>query len=257
MNLDLIAEKLNKLQNKGKGERIDYDAIQFKPSIGKQEVRIVPSAYNPDNPFTAIKVYYGIGSKRVMISPLNFGEVDPIKEFTDKLTAEFNTENYAIARKLFPKTRYYAPVVVRGEEDKGVRLWSFGKQIYEMLLSFAMDEDVGDYTDIKNGRDIKLETVGPDVTGTKYNKTSIMYKVKTTPLSKNKDEVELWTTEQPNPMETFKKYSYEEMKKSLEEWLTPEDDEDDDTDDGLYNNSSKEKPAKVKNEWDDMFKDDK
>jgi hypothetical protein len=28
---------------------------------------------------------------------------------------------------------------------------------------------------------------------------------------------------QPNPMEIFKKYSYDEMKQALQEWLNPED----------------------------------
>lgn len=43
-----------------------------------------------------------------------------------------------------------APIVVRGEEEKGVRLWEFGKEIYMQLLGIAEDEDYGDYTDIND-----------------------------------------------------------------------------------------------------------
>ena len=43
----------------------------------------------------------------------------------------------------------------------------------------AADEEIGDYTDIVGGRDIKLTTVGPEVTGTPYNKTSLVLHLKT------------------------------------------------------------------------------
>ena len=128
-----------------------------------------------------------------------------------------------LAKKLDPKVRIFAPVIVRGEEDMGVRLWQFGKQVYEELLSLATDEEIGDYTDIVNGRDITVETVGPESTGTKYNKSSVRVKLKTSPLGENKAQVEKWMTDQPNPTDSFKKYTFEEMKSALEKWLSPED----------------------------------
>jgi hypothetical protein len=76
-----------------------------------------------------------------------------------------------------------------------------------------------------NGRDITLTTVGPEVTGTNYNKTTIMPKVKETQLADSKTSIEALLENQPNPMEVFKKYSYDDMKTALQEWLTPEDEE--------------------------------
>ena len=79
MDLDALKLKLNDLQSKPtKGQKIDYSTIYWKPSIGKQQIRIVPSAYNTTNPFTELKFHYGVGPNKVMISPLNFGEKDPI-----------------------------------------------------------------------------------------------------------------------------------------------------------------------------------
>ena len=40
------------------------------------------------------------------------------------------------------------------------------------------------------GRDIKLTTVGPEVTGTPYNKTSIGPSMKTSPISEDSAVVE-------------------------------------------------------------------
>ena len=75
----------------------------------------------------------------------------------------------------------FAPVVVRGEEDKGVRLWQFGKQVYEELLALAVDDEIGDYTDVAGGRDLTVETVGPESTGTPYNKSSVRVRLKNFP----------------------------------------------------------------------------
>ena len=224
MDLSLLKQKLDGLQQKQStgGQKTDYTSIFWRPQVGKAQIRIVPSAYNPSNPFKELKMYYGITNK-VMISPLNFGEKDPIHLFASKLREEYNKENYILAKKLDPKTRVFVPVVVRGEEDKGVRLWQFGKQVYEELLALAMDDEIGDYTDIVNGRDITVETVGPESTGTPYNKSSVRVRLKTSPLSEDASQVETWTKEQPNPEELFKRYSFDEMKSALEKWLAPED----------------------------------
>jgi len=225
MDLSLLKQKLDGLQQKQSpnSQKTDYTKIFWRPSIGKQQIRIVPSAFNSANPFKELKFYYGITNK-VMISPLNFGEKDPIHLFSQKLREEYNKENYILAKKLDAKNRVFVPVVVRGEEDKGVRLWQFGKMVYEELLALAVDDEIGDYTDIVNGRDLTIETVGPEATGTPYNKSSVRVRLKTTPLNEDKDTVETWLNEQPNPEELFKRYTFDEMKSALEKWLSPETD---------------------------------
>ena len=220
---------MDTLQSKPQGgQKTDYSLIFWKPTIGKQQIRIVPSAYDANNPFTELKFYYGITNK-VMISPANFGEKDPIALFAGKLReGEYNKENYVLAKKLDAKNRIFVPVVVRGEEDKGVRLWQFGKLVYEELLALAVDDEIGDYTDIVGGRDLTVETVGPEATGTPYNKSSIRVRMKTSPLSEDATKVETWTNEQPNPKEgLFKLFSFDEMKLALEKWLSPEEVESD------------------------------
>ena len=230
MDLSAIKQRLDNLQSKAAPQqKTDYTTIFWRPSIGKQQVRIVPSAFDSASPFTELKFYYGITNK-VMISPLNFGEKDPIADFSQKLRqGEYDKENYVLAKKLDAKNRIFIPVIVRGEEDKGVRLWQFGKLIYEDLLSMAMDDEIGDYTDIVNGRDFTLETVGPESTGTNYNKTSVRPRMKTSPLSEDSSQVETWLETQPNPKEVFKRFTFDEMKDALVKWLSPEDNNDGDS----------------------------
>tara|TARA_R110000782_G_scaffold222892_1_gene309893 strand:+ start:113 stop:955 length:843 start_codon:yes stop_codon:yes gene_type:complete len=227
MDLNALKQKLDTLQSKPQaGQKTDFSAIYWKPTIGKQQIRIVPSAYDSANPFTELRFHYGITNK-VMISPLNFGGKDPIVLFAQKLReGEYNKENYVLAKKLDAKTRYFVPVVVRGEEDKGTRLWQFGKLVYEELLALAVDDEIGDYTDIVDGRDLTVETVGPESTGTPYNKSSVRVRLKSTPLSDDASQVETWTNTQPNPKDgLFKEYTFEEMKSALEKWLSPEEEE--------------------------------
>ena len=227
MDLSKLKQKLDTLQQKTPvgGQKRDYSLTFWRPTIGKQQIRIVPSAYNADNPFTELKFYYGITNK-VMLSPETWGEKDPIALFANKLREEYSKENYLLAKKLDAKTRIFAPVIVRGEEDKGVRLWQFGKLIYEELLSLAVDDEIGDYTDIVGGRDLTIETVGPEATGTSYNKSSVRVRLKETQLSEDAAQVEAWTSTQPEPKAEFKKFTFDEMKSALEKWLSPEDNEE-------------------------------
>lgn len=229
MDLSVLKQKLDNLQSKAAPQqKTDYTTIFWRPSIGKQQIRIVPSAFDSASPFTELKFYYGITNK-VMISPLNFGEKDPIAEFAQKLRQEeYDKENYVLAKKLDAKNRIFIPVIVRGEEDKGVRLWQFGKLVYEDLLSMAMDDEIGDYTDIVNGRDFTLETVGPESTGTNYNKTSVRPRMKTSALSDDPSQVETWLETQPNPQEVFKRFTFDEMKSALVKWLSPEEETSED-----------------------------
>ena len=262
MDLSLIKEKLNSFENKGNNfKKTDYEQIYWKPTIGKQQVRIVPSKFNEKNPFTELLFYYGIGDKKVMISPTNFGNEDPIYDFVKELYKTNDKDNWALAKSLKAKTRYFVPVVVRGEEDKGVRLWQFGTQVYKELLSIAMDEEIGDYTDVYEGRDITVETVGPEVTGTRYNKSSVRVKIKQTPLSDNAADVEAYLTDQKDPKSLHKQYTFDEMKSTLQSHLSPEEQyqegdiiDEGDTDTNYTLNVT---PKKTKeDEFDELFGDE-
>ena len=227
MDLNQIKQKLESLQTQSNANKGTGKSIFWKPSVGKQQVRVVPNKYNKSFPFTEMQFYYGIG-QRVMASPMNWGEKDPIQEFTKQLRSSGDKENWYLAKKLDAKTRIFAPVIVRGEEEEGVKLWQFGKEVYQAFLNLAADDEIGDYTDVSGGRDIKLTTVGPEVTGTPYNKTTISPSMKQSPISDNANVVERALDTQPNPTEVFKRLTFDEVKANLETFLKPEGGEEDD-----------------------------
>ena len=230
MDLDVIEQRLSALEKTGNTNNGERKQLFWKPEVGKQTIRIVPSKFNPKMPFTEMLFYYGIGTN-VMPSRANYvddsGETlkDPIIEFTKQLRQTSESENWKLAKKLDPKVRYFAPIIVRGMEDEGVKIWQFGKELYETFLQLAVDEEVGDYTDVMSGRDIKLVTVGPEVTGTKYNRTTASPSMKVTPLSEDASQVENWMQDQVNPKDLFKNriVEYDQTKQYLASWLNPED----------------------------------
>ena len=227
MDINAIKQRLNSLQATGaKKEKVDYSKYYWKPKQeGKYQIRIVPSTLNKENPFQEVFVHYGF-SKFPIYALTNWGEKDPIVEFAKQLRGTSEKENWQLAKKLDPKMRVFAPVVVRGEEDKGVRLWEFGKEIYMQLLGIAEDEDYGDFTDINDGRDFTVEAVMGDIGGRQGIKCSIRVKPKTSPLGTDKTQLKSWLSEQPSVLELQKKNTFEDLKSVLEKFLNPEDEGD-------------------------------
>jgi hypothetical protein len=222
MDISQLKSRLASLQNPRGGQKKDFSLTIWKPTVGKHLVRIVPSMYNKSNPFKELFFHYGINNK-TMISPTSFGEKDPIVEFAQGLRKSSERDNWQTAKKLEPKLRVFVPVIVRGEEDKGVRLWEFGKQVYMDLLAILEDEDVGDFTDPIQGHDITVDTAGKETTGLMYNTSTVRVRTKVTPLSEDGDKVKMWLNTQPEPDTLFKRYSYEEMKAALLAHLNPEE----------------------------------
>jgi hypothetical protein len=226
MDLSLIKQKLSASQTKGqKREKVDYTRIFWKPKPGKYQIRIVPSKFDKSNPFREVYFHYGF-SKGPILALTNWNEKDPIAEFAKNLRKSADKDDWQLAKKIEPKLRYFVPVLVRGEEAQGTRLWEFGKLIYEQLLGIAADEDYGDFTDITDGRDFTIDAVEDVVAGRKGIKCNIRVKPKTTPISEDAAVVEKVLNEQPDILGINKHYSFDELKDLLDKWLNPDSEED-------------------------------
>ena len=228
MDLSLIKQKLSASQNKGqKREKVDYTKIFWKPKPGKYQIRILPSKFDKSNPFREVYFHYGF-SKGPILALTNWNEKDPIVEFAKNLRKSSDKEDWQLAKKIEPKLRYFVPVLVRGEEAQGARLWEFGKLIYEQLLGIAADEDYGDFTDITDGRDFTIEAVEDIVANRKGIKCNIRVKPKTSAISEDATVVEKALEEQPDILTINKHYSFDELKDLLDKWLNPDSEEDTD-----------------------------
>ena len=81
---------------------------------------------------------------------------------------------------MFAKQRFFSPVLVRGEEDQGIRVWGYGKMAYEKLLTIVLDPDYGDITDPETGNDLKL--MYGKLPGASFPRTDIRPRPRKTPL---------------------------------------------------------------------------
>lgn len=215
INMDIVKNRLKHLQNSQ--NKID---CMWKPATGTQYlVRIVPYKFNRENPFTELYFYYGLGGK-TFLSLYTFGKSDPVLEFCERLKATGGKEEYKQARKLEPKLRIYAPIVVRGEEAQGTKFWSFSKTVYEQLLSVIADPDYGDITDPINGRDILVEIL-PPANGEQYGKTNIRVKPKETVLANDKATLEVIMNSQKNLLEIYPTPTSDDLQIALERHLNP------------------------------------
>ena len=196
----------------------------WKPSPGTTQVRIVPYKHNKDNPFIELFFHYDLGRKSYL-SPMSFGRPDPIEEFSQKLKSSGNKEDYRLARKIEAKMRTFAPVIIRGEENQGVKFWGFGKTVYQELLSIIADPDYGDITDQMNGRDITVEFKTAEEIGASFPKTTIRVKPNQTQITEDATLLENLMDNQKDITEIYQEQSYDELTEVLNTWLNPEEEE--------------------------------
>ena len=219
MDISQIKNRLNQLQN----QTSTKDNF-WKPEPGKTQIRIVPYKFNKDNPFLELYFHYNLGKNKTYLSPVSFGRPDPVNEFADKLKSTGDKDEWIQGKRLEPKMRTFAPVVVRGKESEGVKFWGFGKTVYQELLSIIADPDYGDITDPVNGRDIMIERQTPAEAGNQYGKTTVRVKPNQTPLTEGKDMLESLLNNQPNLTELYTEPSYDDLKEALATYLNPSDD---------------------------------
>ena len=221
IHLDAIRKKLNQLS--GNSSRRN---TMWRPQEGEETtIRVLSFPDNDGQPFKELWFYYNIGNNPGLLSPYQFGKPDPIQELINKLRDDGSKESYELAKKLYPKMRSYAPVVVRGEEDKGVRLWAFGKTVYQSLLNIMLDEDYGDITDPTDGRDVKV--VCTKAPGRMWASTEVRPRGKQSPLSTNTDQAKSWIDSIPSLDEMYTCKTYEELEKLVNDWLNGEDSSED------------------------------
>ena len=216
LNIDAIRNRLNKLQTTQKR------ALElWKPTPGKHQIRIVPYKHDRENPFIELYFHYNINN-RTYLSPISFGRPDPIVEFSDKLKRMGDREDFQTAKKMQPKLRTFAPVLVRGEEGEGVRFWGFGKTVYQEILGYIADPDYGDITHPTEGRDIVVEIISAEDAGTSFPMTKIRVKPNTSPLADSEEEMKKLIENQEPITSIYQELSYDELKTVLQSWLNPD-----------------------------------
>jgi len=256
IDFDAIRKKLDRLSGANRNR-----SFTWKPTEGEEHnVRLLSFSDNDGQPFKELWFYYNIGKERGLLTPHQFGDADPIQELINKLRDEGSKESHELCKKLYPKMRTYAPVIIRGEEDKGVQIWGFGKMVYQGLLGLMLDEDYGDITDPTTGRDIKV--LCSKQPGKKWAMTEVRPRGKQTALSDDANQAKEWLGNIPELNDMYSCKSYDELSKIINDWLSDGDEADEEGTQKTFGSgdSTGDSPSAAKNtsgykNLDDAFAD--
>jgi len=151
----------------------------------------------------------------------NFGEEDPLDSFVRSLFNEGSEDSVKMAKNLMARQRFFTPVIVRGEEDQGVRVWGFGKMAYQELLSLVLNPDYGDITDTEEGTDLVITYGKPP--GAQFPQTSITPRRRSSGLANTKKETKALLEQVPDFTDLFERKTPEQVQNLLDEFLLGDD----------------------------------
>jgi hypothetical protein len=217
LDLEAIRQKVQQLNGTLKKSKINFWRPDTKTTgVYEFVLRVLPWPNNNGQPFVERYFYYNIGQNSGLLAPTQFGKADPMAELIDKLYASGKAEDKEVAKKLYPKMRAFAPIIVRGAEDQGVQVWSFGREIYQRLLELILDAEIGDITDLEEGYDLKVKITKKD--GVNWPDTKVDASRKSSKLFTDQEKVDEALAAIPNLDEYYKLKPYAELKMLLEAW---------------------------------------
>lgn len=218
INFDAIKADLERLNRQTSKKSSGDESMFWSPKEGEQTVRIVPYIHERSDSFRRFYYHYDIAEKP-FVSPISFGQRDPIVDFAKKLQNESgDKESWKFAKNLEPKMRVYLPVLVRGLEHKGVLFWGFTEKVYKDLAKFLVSGEYGDISDLQNGRDIVIDYTPRR--GNSYPETKVWVKPNTSPAFIDNsvgDKIQ----EMSNIESILKAPTEEELTEMLEAYLSP------------------------------------
>lgn len=242
-NLDKMRARLAALENPDKNnngkKNFAEDTVMWKlPTLeeGAKHVRLLPGV--DGDPFRTIQIHYDL-AKQQFRSLKDAGETDPVEEAAQEVwgewrkakdkgdTAEQKRLVDTYIKKMKARPRHFAQIVVRGEEEKGARVWSHSDTQNAEIVRKFMHPDYGDLSDPKEGYDIivtpkKSGKVMPNgkVLEVEY---SLDFRGKSTPLAKTEAEREkiLATRHDIDEVLNERYYkNYNEVKQIVEDFLS-------------------------------------
>jgi hypothetical protein len=224
IDVQKLANRLKQFEDEAK--QSEASKYLWKPKEGIQTIRLVPYKFNLDFPFIELKFYYKLGGNNYL-APCTFNKPDPILEFVQTLRSSGIQSQRDLAKKLEPKSRTYAPIIVRGEEERGVRFWGFGVTVFKQLLGLLTDQEWGDITSLTEGNDIKVEfhkeskKKGPD--GKSFPETKITPMPRKTPVvDPTKPDLVEKVKDQVDIMSCWNLPTYADLKLALDKFSNPE-----------------------------------
>jgi len=180
--------------------------LWFKPQEEATVLRVLPNPnMSEDLPFFEVYFHYDIAGERSIVCPKQVdGSPCPVCELADDFRARSgkgrDDPNWQIFTQIQAKPRVYTPVLIRGREEEGAKLWGFPGSILQYFTETILDEDYGDFTHPVTGRDVTVKLLKPGTNGNpgKYPRPAAKVKPAQTPIFKDKEQIKELLASIPN-----------------------------------------------------------
>lgn len=181
-----LKDRLKKRRDElAKGAKGGYKFFIFKE--GTHRMRPLP--VGEEREFAVEAIYFYL-SKELggIVSPATFNEPCAIMEAYQKLKSSENDDDRELAKTIAPKKRFFVPHIkyldekgTKVDHDAGIKLAILTNGQYQDLIDLYLDTDeAGDFTNPKDGYDIKYGRTGSGQFDTEYTVRAC----KSTPLDK-------------------------------------------------------------------------
>lgn len=231
-NLKAIKDKIEQLSggkkaNAGSGDGKTRTKINwFKPGLGQHSVRFLPYTDANGQPFQEVAYYDSkMLSDMRFVSPTQFGMKDPVFDLLTELKKDRSKEAWTLWKNLQPKERYYAPIIVRGEEEKGVQIWELNSRLVRDIYAVLAHQDYKDENlmDPETGYDFTVSVSPTDKTfnGNPVKEIKLQPRRKSSPIADSDAEKEKILSGIPNLEAYFKAQvkTEEQMTTMLENFM--------------------------------------
>jgi len=154
--------------------------LTIKAQKQRHRLRIVPPPKGKKSPFLVVFLHYiKVDDETIVVTcpqktpPKGERRKCPVCKEAERLAKSGNPVDRKAAWNLKPKLRVYANTVRKlkgGDVDSEVKVWGFGKQIYDQLRDIREDiEEPIDFTHPIDGFDIMLKRTGSGARDTEYD----------------------------------------------------------------------------------------
>jgi len=148
INREALLKKRDRFKNPEKYKNGDQNDSPFwRIPDGNSSIRIVTPS--DGDPFKEVYMHYltfnGLGPngrrKEAIVCPKRqYGQRCPVCELATNLWFNGTSADQQIAKKLFARERYYSPVLVRGSEEMGVKVFGYSSKMYNKMLDWVADD---------------------------------------------------------------------------------------------------------------------
>lgn len=209
IDMNKARQRMQQLQN----QRKDYSKLSYGLKQGDNVLRFVTPP-GEAWPFIYGSLYYKI-TKQFFISPEMYGQEDPILANLNTLKNSGIQQDAVYAKKYLPSRRVFALVLVRGQQDKGLVWVDFPQKVEKQLVTYILNQQYGDITDLKSGTDFTITKRK----GASFPEYSVQPKRNASQLLPNLKEAEQLFNSIPNFKEAYKHHSLQQLQKIWQQFI--------------------------------------